>query len=105
MFGSCNKCGNDVATASNASATSPLNGTTDDNGETAGSESHNQTSYLKDGNAGYEDDLEREVLVSFPPGGLESGESHEKGRSVPADLVDAVKLGCNGGNHRGYNCL
>ena len=52
MLGSCNKCGNDAASASNASAASSLNGATDDEGETAGRESHDQTSHLKEDDAG-----------------------------------------------------
>lgn len=47
MLVPCNKCGNDVAPVSNASAASSLNSATDDEGETVGHESDDQTSNSK----------------------------------------------------------
>jgi hypothetical protein len=79
------------APASAARASSTLNCTTQDNCCAARGNGDDQTSNLKDCDTGQKNSLEGKVLVCLSPERLEGSQAHEEGRSIPTDLILAMK--------------
>lgn len=63
----------------------------------------NKTAQFEYENWSQERNLQREILVAFTPGRLESSHCQEEGRAIPTNKIEAVKLICDLRNGRGHN--